>query len=174
MKYNILFILSLCSSLISAQLPVLIGRTTPTSATNTSVLLEFSNNNKGLIVPYIAGNLNSATSGTFYFDSTSKIMKLKDNSGQGYVDFTSAAPSTNAVIQPSGTDDATKKSVFGSTSSAVDGALVLESQTKVMVLPKVTNPHVNVVNPSAGMIVYDPTNKTLCTFNGTQWTFWTY
>lgn len=63
---------------------------------------------------------------------------------------------------------------MGAKSNTVDGALVLESTTKLMVLPQVTEPYKNIVNPSAELMVYDPINDTLCTFNGTEWTFWTY
>ena len=50
--------------------------------------------------------------------------------------------------------------------------LVLEDANKAMVLPTVPNPHVNIVNPEPGMMVYDTTAKQLAVFNGTVWSFW--
>ena len=52
------------------------------------------------------------------------------------------------------------------------GILVLADTNKAMVLPKVASPHLNIVNPSPGMIVYDTTKKQLAVFNGTVWSFW--
>ena len=52
------------------------------------------------------------------------------------------------------------------------GLLVLADTDKAMVLPKVASPHLNIVNPAAGMMVYDTTSKQLAVFNGTVWSFW--
>ena len=52
------------------------------------------------------------------------------------------------------------------------GILVLADTNKAMVLPKVASPHLNIVNPSPGMMVYDTTSKQLAVFNGTVWSFW--
>ena len=52
------------------------------------------------------------------------------------------------------------------------GILVLADTDKAMVLPKVASPHLNIVNPAAGMMVYDTTSKQLAVFNGTVWSFW--
>lgn len=154
--------------IISAQ--TTIGK--KASPTNSSVLLEFTNTNKGIIVPYTSGVLSTAVDGTFIFDTIDKKLKFKQNGI--WLDLSNTAAITNAVAQPGGTDDSTKKTVMGAKSSTADGALVLESTTKLMVLPQVTDPYKNIVNPSAGLMVYDPINDALCTFNGTEWTFWTY
>ncbi|MCW3162472.1 hypothetical protein [Chryseobacterium oryctis] len=52
------------------------------------------------------------------------------------------------------------------------GILVLTDTDKAMVLPKVESPHINIINPSAGMMVYDTTSKQLAVYNGTVWSFW--
>ena len=39
------------------------------------------------------------------------------------------------------------------------GILILEDSNKAMVLPKVASPHLNIIKPSAGMMVYDTTSK---------------
>ena len=41
--------------------------------------------------------------------------------------------------------------------------MVLADTNKAMVLPKVASPHLNIVNPAPGMMVYDTTkNNWLC------------
>jgi len=40
------------------------------------------------------------------------------------------------------------------------------------VLPKMASPHLNIINPAPGMIVYDTTAKLMTVFNGSVWTFW--
>jgi hypothetical protein len=52
------------------------------------------------------------------------------------------------------------------------GILVLTDTDKAMALPKVASPHLNIINPSAGMMVYDTTAKQLAVYNGTVWSFW--
>jgi len=43
---------------------------------------------------------------------------------------------------------------------------------KAMTLPKIASPHLSIVNPAAGMMVYDITKKQLAIYNGTVWSFW--
>lgn len=57
-------------------------------------------------------------------------------------------------------------------SDVTPGILVLSDSDKAMILPKVENPHINIINPTAGMLVYDTVSKQLAVFNGTVWTFW--
>ena len=52
------------------------------------------------------------------------------------------------------------------------GILVLTDTNKAMVLPKVASPHLNIINPSAGMMVFDTVKKQLAVYNGTVWSFW--
>jgi hypothetical protein len=58
------------------------------------------------------------------------------------------------------------------TPSSVSGILVLEDANKAMILPKVASPHLNIISPAAGMMVYDTQKKQLAVFNGTVWSFW--
>ncbi|MDP9955959.1 hypothetical protein J2X97_001596 [Epilithonimonas hungarica] len=57
-------------------------------------------------------------------------------------------------------------------SDTTSGILVLTDTNKAMVLPKVANPHLNLMNPTPGMMVYDTTNRQLAVYNGTIWSFW--
>ena len=71
------------------------------------------------------------------------------------------------------TEDASARAIIGSNVSAADGVLILESETKAMVLPMVESTD-DVPDPAPGMLVY--INKTgakrLAVFNGAYWTYW--
>ena len=77
------------------------------------------------------------------------------------------------IIQPTTAEDATEKVIIGSTTSSADGALVLESNTKAMVLPIVANVQ-DIPSPSPGMMVYvkKEGSKRLAVYNGSKWSFW--
>ena len=46
------------------------------------------------------------------------------------------------------------------------------SSTNSMILPKVASPHLNIIKPAAGMIVYDSVSRQLAVYNGKVWSFW--
>ncbi|HRM13961.1 MAG TPA: hypothetical protein PLV47_13590, partial [Flavobacterium sp.] len=75
------------------------------------------------------------------------------------------------ILQASLTDKPDAKAAIG-TPTATPGILVLEDSNKAMVLPKVPSPHLNIINPEPGMMVYDTTTKQLAVFNGKVWSFW--
>ena len=56
--------------------------------------------------------------------------------------------------------------------SDVEGILVLENTNQAMVLPKVASPHLNILNPTPGLMVFDTASGQLAVFNGSVWTFW--
>lgn len=157
---------------------VIIGGTAGTASNKTSVLLEFEGQNKGIILPYTRSLPSSPAEGTILLDaSTSSEARVKFYNGS-WVDLSGQdANITDALlIQPSAsqvTEDNNTKSIIGSNSSPADGVLILESQTKAMVLPTVQNTD-DIVNPSPGMLVY--INKTgakrLAVFNGSKWSYW--
>ena len=72
----------------------------------------------------------------------------------------------------SGTVENNKQTIIGARSTAVDGVLVLESADKALVLPKISNPHLNVKSPYAGMMCYDTIRQALAIFDGTVWNYW--
>lgn len=173
----------LASGFISAQ--TAIGKT---KVTNSSVSLEFGNDNRGLILPYVASaaSLNDAVPGTLVMDASDAIIKLK-KSGTEWTALTAnvqnatyglntlIADTTGAVnttIQQNLTDVLTKKAIIGATADAAPGVLVLSAANKAMILPQVTSPHLNIINPAPGMMVFDPTTNQLCVFNGTVWNYW--
>ncbi len=172
---------------------VIIGDAVGTAAVKTSVLVEFNaNDNKGIIVPYVRA-LPTGTAlvgGTIILDArsattggpvTNARVKFYDAKNSVWVDLSGqdanlTAPTDYMASQPTIADapeTATSKAIIGANSSAADGVLVLESTSKAMVLPTVTDVN-TILSPSPGMLVY--VNKTgakrLAVYNGSKWSFW--
>lgn len=147
------------------------------NATNSSVLLEFSTESKGIILPWVTnttGMTTPLTPGTIIFDASDRKVKFRRGGNTPeWVDLTVA---TNGVVdttlQNGLTENAGAGVILGAETSTAPGALVLESTTQAMVLPKVHSPFNAIINPAPGMIVYDTQNKQLAVFNGTSWSFW--
>ena len=170
MKKIYVFLLSL--TVISAYSQVAIGKE---SITNSSVSLEFGAGNRGMILPWVtaASSVTGAVNGTLIFDTSDKKVKyLKGGSWFDLsVDTTGLVDTSlqNSLPELSSSTVAIGKKGAANTTA---GILVLTDDDKAMILPKVANPHLNIVNPAAGMMVYDTVNKQLAVFNGSVWTFW--
>lgn len=174
-----IFTIILLGAVATLNAQVIIGDATGTATTKTSVLLEFAaGQNKGMILPYVRILGTSPTPGSIILDATTSTnARVKyyngtwvDISGQG-ADITTVLTSQPATTV---TETADAKTIIGANSSPVtDGVLILESNTKAMVLPTVADVN-NIKSPSPGMIVY--VNKTgakrLAVFNGAKWSFW--
>ena len=171
---NILLTLSiLISACASAQ--VAIGKTTVSSP---AVSLEFydnADNTRGIILPWVTSTaaVTGAVNGTLVYNTADRKIYVKYASGWRdlSVDTTGTVTTT---LQDTLSDQDTAKVLIGG-DPAIDttpGILVLADTNKAMVLPKVASPHLNIVNPSPGMMVYDTTKKQLAVFNGTVWSFW--
>ena len=181
---NILVII-LLAMMSGAQAQVIIGDATGTTADKTSVLLEFAaGQNKGIIVPYVRSlpTLNALVGGSIILDATTATnARMKFYNGTSWVDLSGqngnlTSPVNYLTVQPDATvapETAASKTIIGASSSPADGVLVLESNTKAMVLPTVLDVQ-NIPSPSPGMMVY--VNKTgakrLAVFNGSKWSFW--
>ena len=175
-KKTIQLILGLSAMLSHAQVLMGEGATaSPSNASvinNSSVSLAFSNNNKGVILPWVTKteDVLGQTNGSLVYDVSRKSVHIKLASG--WLDLTQ---NDNGVVDTSLQDPATSQAngkVSIGTPTTTKGILVLEDTTKAMVLPKVTDPHLNINYPATGMMVYDNTKQTFCVFNGTEWTFW--
>jgi len=146
------------------------------TSTSPSVLLEFGTEPKGLLLPWVTNTagVTGAVAGTVVYDvSDKKVKYLKDGSGAGWIDLSvDATGVVNTTLQDTPTDATNAKTIIGNRTAAAPGILVLDSPTKAMVLPKLGSPYTNIINPSAGMVVYDTTTKQLAVFNGTVWSFW--
>lgn len=140
------------------------------SVSNASVILEFgTDHDKGIILPYTTGEVANPSVGTFIFDTA--VNRVKFNTTAGWVDL-SKQNGTSDLAPESGTSEKSQAEVIiGASTSDAKGILVLEATDKAMVLPIVNN-YTDIVNPSAGMIVYVKTNQRLAVFNGSKWSFW--
>jgi hypothetical protein len=137
-----------------------------------STVLDFDNasgNTKGIILPATSGlPTGTLVNGTFVFDVTDSIVKVYEN--DTWKPLSDAGNSSAVVVNNTAVQG--KGVVMGASSSTADGVLVLESQDKAMILPKIATPHVNVKNPYPGMMCYDTASKTLAIFDGSVWNYW--
>jgi hypothetical protein len=139
-----------------------------------SGILDFGTG-KGLILPWVESAGTTDADGTLIFDTTDNKVKaringvwsdLSENSG---VLNTSLTNAINSHLLKSESDE---NMIIGSTTPTANGVLVLESSDKALILPKMESPHLNMVNPEPGTIVYDTVSNLMCVFNGEEWTFW--
>ncbi len=138
-----------------------------------SAVLDFATGTtKGIILPAVETLPATPANGTFLFDKVAKIVKMYQNGS--WVDLSGVGNIAGVVpiVPYSGTVDNGKQTVMGSRSTSADGVLVLESADKAMVLPKISNPHLNVKSPYPGMMCYDTDRKALAVFDGSVWNYW--
>lgn len=97
---------------------------------------------------------------------------VKDASNQNVI-FTQFQ-SIDSSIQDNKKEQENAKAALGANgvTDTTNGILVLTDIDKAMVLPKVASPHLNVQNPSPGMMVFDTVKRQLAVYNGTVWSFW--
>ena len=171
---NIVATLSLLfATTLSAQ--VAIGKATVSSP---AVSLEFydnADNTRGIILPWVTSTaaVTGAVNGTLVYNTADRKVYVKYASGWRdlSIDITGAVDTS---LQNALSDKPTAKVMIGGdpTTDTTPGILVLADTNKAMVLPKVASPHLNIVNPSAGMMVYDTVKNQLAVFNGKVWSFW--
>ena len=175
---KLLIILSVTGS-APAFSQVIIGNASGSATDKTSVLLEFpEGQNKGIILPYTRSLPSSPDEGTLLLDaSASTAARIKyyngswiDLSGQN-ADLTSALSSQPSNAQVS--EESNAKVIIGSGTSSANGVLVLESQTKALLLPAAESTD-EIPDPSPGMIIFIRKNgaKRLAVFNGNKWSYW--
>lgn len=173
MKKIILVLIASASCLAFGQ--VAIGKT---AVTNSSVSLEFASGPKGIILPYVENTASISEPGTLILDASSGVhVKLKTSTG--WFDYSAANSADIArdglvdLSAQTGLQEKTEaKVIIGANSSTADGVLVLESNNKAMILPQMVAPELNVIQPASGTIMYDPSRKVLCVFNGKEWAYW--
>lgn len=145
------------------------------SVTNASISLEFGNANKGILLPWVtsAASVSGAVDGTVIYDTSDKKVKYRKASSWFDLSINNNG-SVDTSLQDTLTENSDAKVAIGA-SGATDktpGILVLTDTDRAMILPKVASPHLNIINPSAGMMAYDTTAKQLAVYNGTVWSFW--
>ena len=171
---NIVATLSLLfATTLSAQ--VAIGKN---SISSPAVSLEFydnADNTRGIILPWVTSTaaVTGAVNGTIVYNTADRKVYVKYASGWRDLSVDTSGTVTT-TLQDALSDLDTAKVLIGGdpATDTTPGILVLADTNKAMVLPKVASPHLNIVNPSPGMIVYDTTKKQLAVFNGTVWSFW--
>jgi len=185
------YIITLCL-LISGHIfsQVTVGKSTATTAPATvSVVIEFGDATgglRGIVLPWVTAtsDVTGAVPGTLVFDTSATQQKVKfaranvanSTTVFEWFDLSNGAFLPNPVISPdAGTDISTAKTLIGGTPSSdtTSGILVLGDTDKAMVLPRV-NSYTDIVNPSAGMMVYvtGTTPQQLAVYNGKEWSFW--
>lgn len=167
MKKTVLMISLMFSIVLYSQ--VAIGKNGLESASSS---LEFGSENRGMILPWVTNiaSVQNAVNGTLVFDLSDKKVKSYENNiwTDLSIDATGIADSG---LQDALNDNLAAKVTIG-TPTTTAGILVLEDNNKAMILPKVASPHLNIIAPAAGMMVYDTVKKQLAVFNGSVWTFW--
>lgn len=175
---NIVIAIALVFVSISTSAQIAIGG--KQTVTNNSVSLEFNDTEKrGLILPYVETKTGITESGTIIYDVTDhKVKYLKE--GTTWVnlsnDDTTAATIgvADISIQTTKMEKTDAKTAMGANaaSDSTPGILVLTAPDKAMILPKMASPHLNIINPAPGLMVYDTLKKQLAVYNGKVWSFW--
>ncbi|SHL07850.1 hypothetical protein [Chryseobacterium polytrichastri] len=143
---------------------------------NGSVSIQFSDaENRGIVLPYVIDKSSIVQNGTMIYDITDhKVKYLKDTNT--WFDLSiDASGVADVSIQGNDKTEQPGAKVSIDTRGGTDttsGILVLVDSNKAMVLPKVASPHLNIISPSAGMMVYDTTKRQLAVYNGNVWSFW--
>lgn len=176
-KYFALLILSLgVLSVAKAQTAV----ATRTVSSPSAVLDFATGTTKGIILPAVETMPANPANGTFLFDKTTQIVKMFQNGI--WINMTGTG-NASGIVPYTGTSNE-KQTIMGARSTkvldglgnyvdgAVDGVLVLESPNKALVLPQISNPHLTVKSPYAGMMCYDTNRKAVAVFDGTLWNYW--
>ncbi|KIC63898.1 hypothetical protein [Chryseobacterium taiwanense] len=167
MKKIVLIVSITVSGLMYSQ--VAFGKTTLESASSS---IEFGAANRGMVLPWVTdvASVQNAVNGTMIYDLSDKKVKVYKNSA--WVDLSiDATGVADSSIQDALNDNPIAKVAVG-TPTTTSGILVLEDSNKAMILPKVVSPHLNIISPAAGLMVYDTVKKQLAVYNGSVWTFW--
>lgn len=139
------------------------------------------------------GMQGTVVDGTIIFDLSDKQVKYRkdgtwfsltasafpinyENAVNSTVTINSAAgfAAVGSSLQDNVKENETAKAAIGSNAATdtTPGILVLTDTNKAMVLPKVASPHLNIKNPTPGMMAYDTHKRQLAVYNGTIWSFW--
>jgi hypothetical protein len=135
-----------------------------------SGLLDFAaDSQKVIVLPLLDSLTSSASKGTMAAYRKDSSIYMRNDSA--WVKYSTSGLNPLNSLNHSGTEKI-KSTVLGSKTTNVEGALVLESSNKALILPKNSNPHSQIPMPRIGSICYDKTRKSLAIFNGKIWTYW--
>lgn len=162
MKKIILLIVLCLGTQVKAQ--IAIGKS---SVTDSSCLLEFGNESRGIRLPLVTDATAMTTSaGSIVFDTATGSFRYYD----GTVWSTIIAGGTTGS-SPTGADTGNGVIMGSNTTLAVGGALILEATDKALVLPRVNNVEFRMQTPVRGLMVWDTAKKQVAVYNGTKWCY---
>jgi hypothetical protein len=145
------------------------------SFSSPSSIMEFPDNDtRGMVLPIldIANMTPNYVGGTMLLDSNSKKVKYYADNNQ-WVELSPNDGDLSKVVVSTQPDKEEMRTLIGNNPNVTTiGALVLDSTDKALVLPRVESPHLTMINPPAGTLVFDTKTKMLCVYNGKEWTFW--
>ena len=137
-----------------------------------SVLIDFEENTtNGIVLPHVDNveEMQDNTPGTILFDRYSRKVKYFD--GEKWVSMN--RDEGKNLLDENLLEVVEKQGVIvGDKTSDAKGVLILESENKALVLPKIENPAKNVPSPYPGMICLDSISNNLYIFNGLVWEIW--
>lgn len=166
---KIIYIACVLFTVCEVQSQAVIGKQIPDG----SGIVDFNTNGKsGIVLPWVTElpTGQALAGGVLVYDTAKK--KVMYYNETEWVDLSTNSGEVDLTIQAAVPEAATKGTVVGAKSSAVDGVLVLESADKALILPKVASPHLSIVKPMPGTICYDTVKKMVCIYNGSEWSFW--
>lgn len=174
-KYITVIVMLFAAYTVSGQVAV-----EKDAVTNASVILEFNDESaatgvaKGLILPIVTNATDvEKVEGTIFYDASDKKVKYVKSATE-VIEMSEAAASTVTITTPTATETATDGVVItdGTVTTADKAVLKLESNSKAMILPRISNVETALNNPAAGTIVYDLASDSIAVFNGSVWSFW--
>lgn len=161
----------------AASAQVAIGKT---SINGNNTILDFndsSSNTNGIILPAIADKSTALAStaannhGTFIFDKSDNRIKMYEN-GNWVSLSDDTGDGTEITNHPNSSPEKGKGVIIGAQSSSAKGVLVLESNNKALILPRISKPEINVKSPYPGMMCYDTDSMSLAVYDGARWNYW--
>ena len=137
------------------------------AVTNSSCLLEFGNEARGIRLPLVTdASVMTISAGSLVFDTATGSFRYYN--GTAWSDVVSGGISGGS---PSGTDSGDGVIMGSNTTSATGGVLILEATGKALVLPRVNNVDVRMQTPVRGLMVWDTAKKQVAVYNGAKWCF---
>lgn len=126
--------------------------------------------NKGIILPNVSIiPTENLVGGTLLFNGITNVIQYYN--GTAWKNLSDLGHPN--VFYNAGSDIAVNGVVLGSSSTTTaSGILILESQTKALILPKIYMPEQSIKSPVAGTICYDTYRKALAVFDGINWMYW--
>lgn len=160
-KVLFLFLLG-CS--IQGMAQIAIGKST---VTNSSCLLEFGPEVRGIRMPLVSNATAITTSqGSMVFDTTTGSFRYFNGTS-----WSTATAGGTTGGSPTGADSGNGVIIGANTTTATGGALIMEATNKALVLPQGNNVEYRILTPARGLMLWDTAKKAVAVYDGTKWTY---